>query len=385
MTEVKYDKGTIGWLREQAQKDGFDDLGKWNQWKRNRNTITQENIKNKICNNCNKRGTEIESYREINREGKFTGKWVCKICYNYKLKHGEYKNYHGSPGWFNELLEKYGKDFADWAFKNKDRVPGHWLIAGCKTNKEYRDKNAIEAGFKNRQDREDYNAQLLGYQDESSRYGWNIRKTKEYQDQMKKRREFRKTKDYRDTKAKERGFKDDTERRSVQRWNNGDVTPVEDYEECESHIGCIIGEDNIGKPILEIIFEYIEKKKFNNPGYDFLCKNPRNDFLGRYPQIKMEQNKEYRIDIKTSHFLCGYWKYRIDYNNLSDYFLQIGLDTIRNIPYHILLVHKDDIIRGKKFWERSAITIGKNYLSEFSKYNLNFELEEFKRNRGANA
>lgn len=30
----KCEKGTLGWLREQAKKDGFDNIGKWQNWKR---------------------------------------------------------------------------------------------------------------------------------------------------------------------------------------------------------------------------------------------------------------------------------------------------------------------------------------------------------------
>jgi len=52
-------------------------------------------------------------------------------------------------------------------------------------------------------------------------------------------------------------------------------TLIPSNEKCESHIGCVIGEDRIGKPILDKIFEIVEKKKYNNQGYEFLCKNPR--------------------------------------------------------------------------------------------------------------
>lgn len=370
----KHEKGTLGWLRQQAKKDGFDDLSKWNKWK-----TSNRNIRNKICNHCNKHSTKIYAYREINNDGQFTGKWVCKICYNYRLIYGRYKNDYKSPGWFNEILEKYGKEFADWAIKNKDKVPGHFLIAGCKNDKEYRDKKARDAGFKNRQDREDYNARLLGYEDEAARYGWNVRKTKEYQDEMKKRREFRKTKEYIDSIARENGFKDDNHRRNVQRWNNEGIIPVERNEECESHIGCIIGEDRIGKHILSLIFESVDKKKFNNPGYEFVCKDPKQEFLDRYPQFKLERHKEYKIDVKTAHFLDEYWKYRIDYNNIPDYFLPIGLGTDDNTPQYIMFIHKDNIIRERKFWRRVGITIGKKYMTEFSRYDLKYELEEFKR------
>ncbi len=56
-------------------------------------------------------------------------------------------------------------------------------------------------------------------------------------------------------------------------------------------------------------------------------------FLDKYPQFKLDINKEYNIDIKTSHFLLkwGYWgSYNIDYNNIADYFMIIGLGADDN-------------------------------------------------------
>lgn len=43
MTENKYEIGTFGWLREQAKKDGFDNIRNWQIWKNNRkiNNIEQ--------------------------------------------------------------------------------------------------------------------------------------------------------------------------------------------------------------------------------------------------------------------------------------------------------------------------------------------------------
>lgn len=90
MTEnKKYEKGTLGWLREQqkikAQKDGFDNIDDWLKWKTD-------------------------------------------------------------P--FNVLEKKYGKEFADWAMRNEGRVPKHRIDTGCKTQMEYKNKKAQELGFK---------------------------------------------------------------------------------------------------------------------------------------------------------------------------------------------------------------------------------------------
>jgi hypothetical protein len=174
--------------------------------------------------------------------------------------------------------------------------------------------------------------------------------------------------------AQKVGFEDFNDRQRQQRYEKGERgVLIETNEDCPSHVGCIIGEDDIGRPILDKIFEYVYKKGFKNPGYDFLCKNVRQTFLDKYPQFKLEINKEYKIDIKTSHFLLkwGYWgSYNIDYNNIADYFMIIGLGADDNIPQFIFFIHKYDIIRGKKFYKRISIKIGKRHLSEFCKYQI---------------
>lgn len=167
-----------------------------------------------------------------------------------------------------------------------------------------------------------------------------------------------------------RGFKDDIERRTIQRWDSGKVIRMQDYEECESHIGCVIGEDKIARPIFDSMFEEVIKKKNNNPGYEYVCKNPRQEFLDIYSQFKLERNKEYKIDVKTAHFLDEYWKYRIDYNNKADFFLLIGLNTIGNISEHTWLIYKNEIIRNVQFWMRFTIKIAKYHLYEFDRYEI---------------
>lgn len=103
-----------------------------------------------------------------------------------------------------------------------------------------------------------------------------------------------------------------------------------------------------------------------------MCKNVRKTFLDKYPQFKLETYKEYMTDIKTSHLsLDGYWgPYDIDYNNIADYFMIIGLGVDDCEPQFILFIHKNDVIRGRKFYRRTSINIRKGQLSEFNKYEL---------------
>lgn len=227
----------------------------------------------------------------------------------------------------NVLKKKYGEEFADWARKNKDKVPNKWISAGCKTDIEYRNRRARDEGF---------------------------------EDNAEKQRE----------RVHERGIK----------------IPIEFNEDCSSHIGCLIGEDRIGRPILGMIFEEVEKKKYANPGYEFVCKNPMKEFLDRYPQLedKLGRGREYNIDIKTVHlswaYWRAYWRYNINYNNATDYFMLIGLEE-DDMPQFILFIHKNDMIRDRKLWERKCIYITKRHLSddhEFDKHELIYELERLK-------
>lgn len=86
----RYEKYTLGWLREQqrikAKKDGFDIVDDWLKWK-------------------------------------------------------------ADP--FNILEKKHGKEFADWARQNKNKIYRYVIDAGCKTWPEYLDKCAKNRGFKN--------------------------------------------------------------------------------------------------------------------------------------------------------------------------------------------------------------------------------------------
>ncbi len=105
--------------------------------------------------------------------------------------------------------------------------------------------------------------------------------------------------------------------------------------------------------------------------------------MNRYPRLilesRLERDKEYKVDVKTRHFLEARWVYKIDYNDTADFFMIIGLGTIDDIPEFVLLIHKDEIIRGIKFWKRIGIGIDKSHSSEFKKYELKDELDRFQK------
>lgn len=73
---------------------------------------------------------------------------------------------------------------------------------------------------------------------------------------------------------------------------------------------------------------------------------------------------------------CNYSRYsiHIDKNNKTDYFvISLWKDKSSTLPEKVLLIHKDDIIRGERFWNRTSITITNNHkkLNEFKRFEIN--------------
>jgi len=152
-----------------------------------------------------------------------------------------------------------------------------------------------------------------------------------------------------------------------------------------SYLGKYIGED-IFKIFLLTIFEYVKQQYSSNRGFDFICKNPRQGFIDKYSQFKLEIGKEYRFDSKSvlikgcnnSDKWFG-WQFNIRYNNIADYFILCGYKDNFN-PIHIWVFNKNDIIYGRKFWMRENITIANNpyKLGIFKSYELIDELDIWK-------
>lgn len=149
----RYEKGTLGWLREQqkirAKKDGFDRIEEWLKWK-------------------------------------------------------------SDP--FNILERKYGKEFAEWARENKDKVPDKWINLGCKGAGEYNNKIAQRQGF-----------------DDHAKY--------------------------------------------IREWrhDNNINSPMSENENCASYQGVYIAEKIHARKILPLIFGGIEKDMpYGNPGFDYI-------------------------------------------------------------------------------------------------------------------
>lgn len=176
------------------------------------------------------------------------------------------------------------------------------------------------------------------------------------------RQEYQNNKEYKREQIKER------------RYIRGVQTPMEVNKLCTASLGVDIGELRIAKKILETIFEYVEKMEYRNHGFDFICKNPRQEFINKHPQFRLEKDKEYKIDAKTrclSHNGKD-WSPDID-SDVPDYFLFSLLDNRKDLNLlHCLLIHKDEKIGDDKLCKRDYLTITNKpkFLLPFMKFDI---------------
>ena len=199
---------------------------------------------------------------------------------------------------------------------------------------------------------------------------------------------FDNNKDYKDFLAERRGFNDNAEYEREWAYDTWRQSPMSKNRTCPLHIGRYIGEENMAKQILYFMFEEYKIMAHNNYGFDYICKNPRQEFLDRYPIFKFLPDKEYCIDVKTRHIeqrIDGWsgHKFAIDHNHIPDYFLLIGLnhsDEEKVDIMHIWLFKKDEVVRGIEFWKfiSFSITNKPRKILELSTYELKYELEKLK-------
>ncbi len=205
-----------------------------------------------------------------------------------------------------------------------------------------------------------------------------------------KNAEFDNGKEYKDFLAERRGYNDNADYQRDWKYNTGRQSSRSKNRNCPAHTGIYIGEENIAKQILSMIFEEYKIMTSNNYGFDYICKNPREEFLNKHSIFKFDSNREYHVDIKTAHLehrkdgWVGY-HFGINHNNIPDYFLLIGLNYIYDEEkidiLHIWLFKKDEIIRDMKFWKfiNFSITNKLGKLLELSIYELKNELEKLKK------
>ncbi len=115
-------------------------------------------------------------------------------------------------------------------------------------------------------------------------------------------------------------------------------------------------------------FEDPIKMPNGNQGFDWICK------------------KGEKMDHKGScltYFedVTPIWVYGIGYNNIADWFILSAWDNRESLnPLHIWIFHKNDIVRGRKFWRRDSFSITNTpeKLKEFEKYEVTDRLDKLK-------
>lgn len=202
-----------------------------------------------------------------------------------------------------------------------------------------------------------------------------------------KERGFNTDVQYRDYTAKINGYENHAER--LREWvhNKGIHSPMSENDDCSDHLGIYIGEIRVASNVLPLIFKYVEKMPPKNPRFDFICKDPRQEFIDKYPQFKLEEGKEYKIDSKARSLIGG-WKYHIDNNDITDYFFLQAFIGEDELPAHIWFIHKNEMIikhigggyRLVKFHDRTTFDVYNNpeNILLYQKYDLKHELSILK-------
>ena len=195
--------------------------------------------------------------------------------------------------------------------------------------------------------------------------------------------------DYNDYQRKERkDYKREWSRESS--WNNGTI-PMEFNSKCASNLGVYKAEKLFKRFLEKIIFNYVEKTGYHDGGIDFIGKNPRQEFIDKYPHLeldKLKKDDECRLQLKSrcitfdNKSAWSGWKFSITGD--VDYHILCTYDDRDNLePLHILMFHNNSMVRKGKggfyleeFWKRSAFTITNTPfgISQIGRYELKDEL-----------
>lgn len=331
---LKKNKRTVGHYEELAKKDGFDNLSDWFKW-RKENGKMPDPVEIRDMYYKEKGYKNRQDYRRQHNTDK-----------NSRYNDPDKNKNDVTFGWLKEKTKEHGfgsnvREFAKWAYKNgilKNYVNIH---------QENSIKTAKNAGF-------DTTGEYAKYI-----YKKNIEYMREY--------------------LRERNWKNNSE-------------PMSESKNSSSFLGVFIGE-GIFKEYLLTIFEHVEIMDYGNPGFDFTCKNPRQEFIDKYPQFKLARNHEYKIQLEAHclYYRVGRspcWGFQVEHNNIPDYYILIGFNTRECLDIlHIWIFHRYDMIRKgnsytkkEEFWKRESITItdNQNYLKRFKRYEISYELDKLK-------
>jgi len=178
------------------------------------------------------------------------------------------------------------------------------------------------------------------------------------------------------------GFENRAEYNRLRRWNNGICEPVEFNVDCTSYFGIEQGE-KLFVVFLKDIFDDVKwMGGKRDGGIDFICRNPKKEFIDKYPNLKLEKEKDYKIQLRMRCLESGNvgWNFAVEFND-ADYFIFVGWDNRNDLNImHIWMINRYEIIRGRQLWERRKMIITDNSvgLETFLQYELIDELEKLK-------
>lgn len=280
--------------------------------------------------------------REYNNKNKWTGRYKCDNCVHKHAKdiNSIVVDKEGTIGWLKEKLEEKSINTKDINFggliilAQENKILKSWTDI----HREKRQITINNTGCRNETEYQNKNKQKLGFEDFN-----------EYQ--------------------------------NLRSWERGKSEPLEFNEDCSANFGIEKGE-MIFRKYLESIFECVKHMKYNNQGFDFICSDPIQEFIDRYPALSLERDKEYRFQLKVRNIRekRGWigWDYPIRHNKNCDYYILCSFKNRKNLePSHIHIVPTKDIVRGIEFWRRTSFTItnNPNYLRQLMKYDLVDDLD----------
>lgn len=259
-----------------------------------------------------------------------------------------------NPKYINPMSNEFQEDIKKYGFSN-----GCEYITWLRQNKILRSDKSIRNEWAQERGFEDYNMydMCLIKQKGCNNYGEN-------KDRLAREKGFIDQRDYRKKWAMNLGYEDYNQYKNENNWNRGTYSPMSATESCSLFFGLEIGEKLFERFLQENVFHYVKKtgKGSLDGGIDFICKDPIQEFMDKYPQFNLKANKEYKIQLKNR---ClenrgGWigWNMNIQYNYVVDIFILYGWSNRKYLDIlHVWIYRKDDVVRYKKFWRRENFSI----------------------------
>lgn len=122
--------------------------------------------------------------------------------------------------------------------------------------------------------------------------------------------------------------------------------------------------DFIGENYIMKVFEESVQLPHNNPGFDWVSKKGEKIY---HKGTCLSYNRR--------------WIFRVVFNTTADWFILSAWDSVKSLkPSHVWIFHKDQMVRGKRFFRRKTFTVpnAPDILRELEKYEVTDRLGRIK-------